>query len=103
MERLSDIIDQIQNLITQKKLAKYHFQRLRVTLDSNPSVRFGTSGPYQLDDVSVDIEAGSFVGVVGQSGSGKSTLMKLLPRLYEPQGEEFLSTIMILGKLTSVV
>ena len=40
---------------------------------------------YQLDDVSVDISAGSFVGIVGQSGSGKSTLMKLLPRLYQPK------------------
>ena len=46
--------------------------------------RFGPSGPYQLNDVSVNIPSGSFVGIVGQSGSGKSTLMKLLPRLYEP-------------------
>ena len=34
---------------------------------------------------SVDVSAGSFVGIVGQSGSGKSTLMKLLPRLYQPK------------------
>ena len=47
--------------------------------------RFGATGPYQLDEVSVDIPAGSFVEIVGQSGSGKSTLMKLLPRLYQPQ------------------
>ena len=33
----------------------------------------------------MQIDAGSFVGVVGQSGSGKSTLMKLLPRLYDPE------------------
>ena len=32
--------------------------------------------------MSIDIKAGSFVGIVGQSGSGKSTLMKLIPRLY---------------------
>jgi len=39
----------------------------------------------QLANVSLDIPAGSFVGIVGQSGSGKSTLMKLLPRLYVPK------------------
>ena len=44
--------------------------------------RFGDKGPNQVEKVSLSIEPGSFVGVVGQSGSGKSTLMKLLPRLY---------------------
>ena len=39
----------------------------------------------QLTNVSLEIPAGAFVGIVGQSGSGKSTLLKLLPRLYLPQ------------------
>ena len=37
-----------------------------------------------LKNVDLDVESGTFVGIVGQSGSGKSTLMKLLPRLYSP-------------------
>ena len=41
--------------------------------------RFAKQGPYQVDGVNLEIEPGSFVGIVGQSGSGKSTLMKLLP------------------------
>ena len=40
--------------------------------------------PPVLRRVNLQIEAGKFVGVVGQSGSGKSTLMKLIPRLYAP-------------------
>lgn len=36
----------------------------------------------QLRNVSFEIPAGSFVGVVGKSGSGKSTVLKLIPRLY---------------------
>jgi ATP-binding cassette subfamily B protein len=37
----------------------------------------------QLASVSLKIESGTFVGVVGQSGAGKSTLTKVLTRLYE--------------------
>ncbi|CAK9039502.1 ATP-dependent lipid A-core flippase (Lipid A export ATP-binding/permease protein MsbA) [Durusdinium trenchii] len=37
-----------------------------------------------VEDVVLDIEAGSMVAFVGASGSGKSTLLNLLPRLYDP-------------------
>jgi ATP-binding cassette subfamily B multidrug efflux pump len=38
-----------------------------------------------LHDVSLDVPAGSFVGIVGPTGSGKSTLLSLLLRFYAPQ------------------
>jgi ATP-binding cassette subfamily B protein/ATP-binding cassette subfamily C protein/ATP-binding cassette subfamily B multidrug efflux pump len=38
-----------------------------------------------LHDLSLDIAAGSFVGIVGHTGSGKSTLLALLLRFYAPQ------------------
>jgi ATP-binding cassette subfamily B protein/ATP-binding cassette subfamily C protein/ATP-binding cassette subfamily B multidrug efflux pump len=38
-----------------------------------------------LHDVSVDMPAGSFVGIVGHTGSGKSTLLSLLLRFYTAQ------------------
>ena len=44
----------------------------------------------QLRNVSFEIPAGSFVGVVGKSGSGKSTVLKLLPRLYTPDSGRIL-------------
>lgn len=37
-----------------------------------------------LDDVSVCIPAGSYVGLIGPTGSGKSTLVSLISRLYDP-------------------
>ena len=51
---------------------------------------FAGNDRLQLKQVSVDIAAGSFVGIVGQSGSGKSTMMKLLPRFYQPQSGRIL-------------
>jgi ATP-binding cassette subfamily B multidrug efflux pump len=40
-----------------------------------------------LSDVSVEVEAGSVLGIVGPTGSGKTTLLYLLGRLLEAQGE----------------
>ena len=48
--------------------------------------RYGLEGPWTIDGVSLDIAAGTSLGIVGSSGSGKSTLTKLLQRLYVPQG-----------------
>ncbi len=39
-----------------------------------------------LDRVSMTIEPGEKVGLIGRSGGGKSTLVKLLLRFYDPEG-----------------
>lgn len=41
-----------------------------------------------VDDVSLEVEAGSFVVFLGPSGSGKTTLLKMVNRLYEPTSGE---------------
>ena len=41
-----------------------------------------------LDDVSLDVPAGSATALVGESGSGKTTLLRCFNRLIEPSGGE---------------
>ena len=47
--------------------------------------RYRFDAPEVLRNLSVHIEAGQVVGIVGPSGSGKSTLTKLLQRFYVPE------------------
>ena len=46
----------------------------------------GAVNPFVLDGVSLDIEEGSFVAVLGHNGSGKSTLAKHLNAILLPSG-----------------
>jgi len=50
----------------------------------NVSFSYSPDDAPQLDDVSLTIEAGQYVAIVGASGSGKSTLLSLLLRFYDP-------------------
>ena len=48
------------------------------------SFRYDRSSPFAVDDISLRVEPGALVAIVGRSGSGKSTLGALLFGLYEP-------------------
>ena len=86
IERIGDILNNIQESTEDDKL-NIPLPPIKgaVTYDEL-SFRFNKKGPLQLSQVSLNVNQGEFVAIVGQSGSGKSTLMKLLSRLYDPDG-----------------
>jgi ATP-binding cassette subfamily B protein len=90
LERLSDIINHPQE---QEESGRRNIPMPAIVgavRYENVNFRFAANGNLQLNNVSIEIEAGKFVGVVGASGAGKSTLTKLLSRLYEPEAGRIL-------------
>ena len=47
--------------------------------------RYRVGGPEVLQEISLEVQPGEVIGIVGRSGSGKSTLTKLVQRLYVPE------------------
>jgi subfamily B ATP-binding cassette protein HlyB/CyaB len=82
VDRLGDILNHPQEVTTDKAIT---LPQLKGALKlDNVSFKYSPDGPKVLDGLSVMIQPGMSVGIVGRSGSGKSTLAKLLQRLYIP-------------------
>ncbi len=56
----------------------------QITFDE-VTFRYRPDGPPVLQHVSLALQPGQIIGVVGRSGSGKSTIAKLVQRLYVPE------------------
>jgi ABC-type multidrug transport system fused ATPase/permease subunit len=71
----------------------------RIVFD-DVSFRYGASGRPSLAHVTLQIEPGERVALVGGTGSGKSTLAALIPRLYQPSAGRLLVDGHDVGDLT---
>lgn len=66
----------------------------------NVSYEYSPDGPYSkvaLKDVSIDVNKGDFLAIIGHTGSGKSTLLQLFNALEKPTS----GTVAVNGKLTT--
>ncbi|MHC1681430.1 MAG: ABC transporter ATP-binding protein [Clostridiaceae bacterium] len=61
---------------------------------NNVCKKFNKAGYNAVDNVSLTIEEGEFITILGSSGCGKTTLLKMINRLYEPSG----GTITLFGE-----
>ncbi len=70
--------------VAEKKPFSVELKNVSFTYSSDPSAR------YALKDISMSIQPGEKIAVVGENGAGKSTLTKLLLRLYDSSCGEIL-------------
>ncbi len=84
LNRLNDIIEQEPEQ-GGRELTAVPTLEGRVQL-RDMSFRYSPISPPILDGISLDVEPGSTVAIVGRSGSGKTTLVRCLSGLLEPTG-----------------
>ncbi len=85
MARLNEILDTEPD-IADTDATDHSITRLDGSVSfKNVTYSFTPDAQPALDNVSLQIEAGSVVGIVGRTGSGKSTLVDFIPRVLEPQ------------------
>lgn len=80
-DRLFDIMEMEEEAQEKNEIKTLPDLRGNIKFE-NVSFSYGTRGK-TLDNISLEIEAGSTVAFVGMSGSGKSTLLKLLMKFYQ--------------------
>ncbi|KZR67476.1 Alpha-hemolysin translocation ATP-binding protein HlyB [Prochlorococcus marinus str. MIT 1313] len=84
LERVSDIVNQPLE-IGENEEGHIVMPAIEGTIKADEvGFSYSSTTTPVLSSVSLDIKAGSFVGLVGQSGCGKSTFLKMIPRLYTP-------------------
>jgi ATP-binding cassette subfamily B protein len=93
MQRIDEVLATAPSIADRPDAARV--DRLRGEVEfRNLSFRYDAGREEALRGVSLQVPAGSVLGVVGPIGSGKSTLASLIPRLFEvPDGQLFLDGV----------
>lgn len=95
LQTMTPYFDRLEDVLSEKPEQDQHEPKSpprfsgRIKVD-NVSFRYGSSKPLAVENVSLQIESGQSVAIVGPSGSGKSTLAHLLLGLYLPTSGQIL-------------
>lgn len=81
-KRISEVMDE-QIDIGEERAGDIEVRRGDIVFD-HVSFKYNKDAAENvLTDISLHIEAGQTIGIIGQTGAAKSTLVQLIPRLYE--------------------
>lgn len=83
-ERLVPIINEESDTTIEAVSIPEEFKTINTIEFDHVWFSYDDSDNYALKDISIAIDGGQFVGIVGPSGGGKSTLMSLLMGFYRP-------------------
>ncbi len=79
--RINEIFD-TQPTVTEKNNAEFDFSAPAIRFD-NVSFSYPDSSENSLENISLTVNKGQTLGIIGGTGSGKSTLANLIPRFYD--------------------
>lgn len=86
--RVQEILAAVPSITSIKQDRPVHNSAKSVIEFRDVSFKYNATGDMALDHVSIAIERGQTVGIIGSTGAGKSTFINLIPRFYDvTQGE----------------
>ena len=101
-ERLVPLLEEEERQIANE--VPHEFKHIESIDFDHVWFSYDNNDVYALEDFTLSIKAGEFIGIVGPSGSGKSTLLSLLMGLYKPtKGAIYINDIDIANYDSSVL
>jgi ATP-binding cassette subfamily B protein/subfamily B ATP-binding cassette protein MsbA len=95
LDRILDLLEEPREMLPSANPVPISRERAigRITIE-NISFRYSGTDEFALSEISIDVEAGETIALVGPSGAGKTTLCNLIARFYDPtQGRILLDDI----------
>lgn len=85
LDRILDLLDEPREMESGESTMSISKQEVRgrVTFEQ-VSFSYPGADTYALQDISLDVEPGEMIALVGPSGAGKTTLCNLVARFYDP-------------------